>query len=159
MTVLTKASIREAERKAVESGIFSFEELMGIAGRTAADIIDKNFDIENKKIAVVCGNGNNGGDGFVCADVLKNKAIVDVIIPFGEPLTDNAKHYFEGLSGVNILHSFDNEYDIIIDALFGIGLNRPLDDGAINLIKKADYDMKIGVGDSETIIKTLVAML
>ena len=136
MTVLTKASIREAERKAVESGIFSFEELMGIAGRTAADIIDKNFDIENKKIAVVCGNGNNGGDGFVCADVLKNKAIVDVIIPFGEPLTDNAKHYFEGLSGVNILHSFDNEYDIIIDALFGIGLNRPLDDGAINLIKK-----------------------
>lgn len=136
MTVLTKASVREAERKAVESGIFSFTQLMGIAGKAAAEKIRSAYDIKGKRIAVVCGKGNNGGDGFVCADALKLQTQVDVIIPFGEPETQDARHYFDSLCGVNIKSTLEGKYDIVIDALFGIGLNRPLQKEAVELIEK-----------------------
>ena len=136
MTVLNKASVKEAEKKAVKSGIFSFTELMGIAGKAAAQKIMMAYDIKGKKIAVVCGKGNNGGDGFVCADTLRKEATVDVIIPFGEPETDDARHYFNALSGVGVLSTLKGDYDIVIDALFGIGLNRPLSCDAVALIEK-----------------------
>ncbi|MBP3626603.1 MAG: NAD(P)H-hydrate dehydratase [Clostridia bacterium] len=136
MTVLNKASVREAEKKAVESGIFSFTELMGIAGEAAAEKIRAAYDVKNKKIAVVCGKGNNGGDGFVCANILRKEAAVDVIIPFGKPETDDARHYFTALSGVDVLSTLEGDYDIVIDALFGIGLNRTLSCEAVELIEK-----------------------
>ena len=148
MDVLTKDLIRFSEENAVHSGAFSFLELMKIAGDTATEIILKNYDVLNKKIAVVCGNGNNGGDGFVIAKNLQNKgAKVILLLPMGEPMTDSAKHYYSLLSSIEIKPDLDDDYDIIIDAIFGIGLSRPLDEKMINLIQKinASNAVKIAV--------------
>ncbi len=135
MDVLTKDLIKLSEENAVRSGAFSFRELMKKAGDTAYKIICENVEFENKKIAVVCGNGNNGGDGFVIAQNLaENGADVTVITPLGEPLTDSAKHYYSCLSGVEKAERIDREYDIIIDALFGIGLNRALEEKIADVI-------------------------
>ena len=60
MLVLTKALIQKAEEKAVSSGAFSFLELMYNAGISAAKEIDQKFSCNEKKITLVCGNGNNG---------------------------------------------------------------------------------------------------
>jgi hydroxyethylthiazole kinase-like uncharacterized protein yjeF len=84
-----------------------------------------------KKIAVCCGQGNNAGDGYLVASYLKKAGFV-IDIYAAEPGTSkdlasvvrDAKH--AGL--VPYSHfEFQSEYDAYIDALFGIGLNRPLD--------------------------------
>lgn len=137
MDVLSKELIRLSEENAVHNGAFSFLELMKMAGDKAYKIICENIDLDNKKVAVVCGNGNNGGDGFVIAANLKNKGVdVTVITPLGEPMTDSSKHYYSLLSSVKITNDIDEGYDVIVDALFGIGLNRPLDSSIIEIIGK-----------------------
>ena len=148
MDVLTKDLIRFSEENAVHSGAFSFLELMKIAGDTATEVILKNYDVFNKKIALVCGNGNNGGDGFVIAKNLQNKgAKVILLLPLGEPMTDSAKHYYSLLSGIEIKPDLDDDYDIIIDAIFGIGLCRPLDEKMINLVNKKIKELESTVED------------
>jgi NAD(P)H-hydrate repair Nnr-like enzyme with NAD(P)H-hydrate epimerase domain len=109
MSVLTVDLIRKSEENAVVSGAFSFRELMYIAGTKAADIIYNNFDCENKKIAVICGNGNNGGDGFVIAESLaKRNAEVTIITPLGEPKTEDAIYYYSKSVSVKKSDSYIN---------------------------------------------------
>ena len=126
MRVLTEGLIRVSEEDAVNSGAFSFRELMYRAGKSAADIIMRRFSVCGKKVAVLCGKGNNGGDGFVIADILsQNGADVTVITPMGLPATENAKYYYDRLNAAVFGNETDIEKsDLIIDALFGIGLNR-----------------------------------
>ncbi|MBR4973537.1 MAG: NAD(P)H-hydrate dehydratase [Clostridia bacterium] len=125
MKVLNTDLIRKSEQKAVLSGAFSFRELMYIAGSKAYEIINAKYTCTNKKVAVICGCGNNGGDGFVIAQCLyENGADVKVFTPLGLPTTEDAKYYYEKLSFAKFGEELDEEYDIIIDAVFGIGLNR-----------------------------------
>ena len=126
MRVLTEGLIRVSEEDAVNSGAFSFRELMYRAGKSAADVIMQRFPVCGKKVAVLCGKGNNGGDGFVIADILsQNGADVTVITPMGLPATENAKYYYDRLNAAVFGNETDIEKsDLIIDALFGIGLNR-----------------------------------
>lgn len=140
MPVLTKALIRELEENAVKSGVSSFKELMYTAGSTAAGIILEKTPCASKKIAVLCGNGNNGGDGCVIARLLyEHGADVTVITPMGKPVTENATYYYD-LLPQDILKTdrFEGEYDIIIDAVFGIGLNRELSQEISGLFERVN---------------------
>lgn len=135
--VLTKTLIEESEKDAVLGGAFSFRELMGIAGSTAAKIIEEKYGCASKKVAVICGNGNNGGDGFCLArNFYEHGAEVSVLMPCGKPKTENAQYYFNKLSGIKFTDEINDEYDIIVDALFGIGLNRNMSDEIISLFSK-----------------------
>lgn len=135
MKVLTKALIKKSEENAVNSGNFSFKDLMQNAGESCVKKILKNYPCENKNIAVICGNGNNGGDGFVVAKELQEKgANVTVVLPLGLPKTETAKYYFNKLENIKTTADFTGEYDIIIDALFGIGLNRELNENICTLL-------------------------
>ena len=137
MKVLNKTLIKSVEENAVNSGIFSYTQLMKNAGNEATQIINNTYNLKGKRIAVICGNGNNGGDGFVIAQNLKNSGFnVSVITPLGEPLTETAKHYYNQLSNIEISNELNGDYDVLIDALFGIGLNRPLGSEIITLIEK-----------------------
>jgi len=136
MQILNRDLIKKSEESAVLGGAFSFRTLMGIAGRTAAEKICERIDLSGKRIAVLCGNGNNGGDGFCVADYLYGKgALVTVVTPFGLPKTENALYYYNELEFVEKSDVFSpyNNYDIIIDALFGIGFNRTPDDNTARL--------------------------
>jgi ADP-dependent NAD(P)H-hydrate dehydratase / NAD(P)H-hydrate epimerase len=94
LPLLTADEIRQAE--AAHPG--SMEELMERAGTAVADVVDERFE---GRVAVVCGRGNNGGDGRVCARVLRERGRdvvqVDGFGELGDP-------------------------DVIVDALLGIGL-------------------------------------
>ena len=136
MQILNRDLIRQSEESAVLYGAFPFRTLMGIAGKTAAQTIAKKIEIKNKRIAVLCGNGNNGGDGFCIAYYLyTHGAFVTVVTPFGMPQTDNALFYYNKLKFVEKTDNFNSEYnyDIIIDALFGIGFNRAPSESATKL--------------------------
>lgn len=127
MKVLTKDLIKVSENNAVHNGIFSFLELMKIAGDKAFSIITKEYALKSKSVAVICSNGNNGGDGFVIAKNLKNLgANVTIILPLGEPLTESSKFYYEMIKEIPKTNIFEDSYDFLIDAVFGIGLNRDL---------------------------------
>ena len=66
MKVLNAEQTRNLEKNAVRSGI-SYLQLMENAGAAAARFIKKRFPVDQKHIVVLCGKGNNGGDGFVAA--------------------------------------------------------------------------------------------
>ncbi len=127
MKVLTANQIKIAEDNAVNDGIFSYVELMKIAGDTATKEILNRYDVKGKKICVMCGNGNNGGDGLViAANLKKSGADITLLLPLGLPLTETASEFVNDISDLKAIYDFYGEYDIIIDALFGIGLNRVL---------------------------------
>ncbi len=116
MKLLTKEQIKILERN--HSG------LMIKAGRLAAKKL-KNL---NGTIAIVCGPGNNGGDGFVVAqELFKQKKVVQIIVPL-TPQTQLAKVEFKKCLRLKIpiLKAPIAKVDYVIDALFGIGLSRPM---------------------------------
>ncbi len=146
MKVLNTDLIRKSEQKAVLSGAFSFRQLMQYAGTKAYEIINMKYPCTNKKVAVICGCGNNGGDGFVIADCLyKNGADVTVFTPLGLPTTEDANHYYKKLSFLKFGVEFEGEYDIIIDAVFGIGLNRAPNTKLTELFRKINESNAIKI--------------
>lgn len=99
--------------------------LMGRAGKALAQAALK---LNKKKIAIVCGGGNNGGDGLACAGILADALEADVFLT-GEVKSQAAKYYFEKLQNTKIKIYKDFEinfstYDIIIDAILGTGLKK-----------------------------------
>lgn len=137
MPILKKELIQLSEKAAVENGAFSFRELMYNAGVTSAKAILSKYPVETIKTVVLCGNGNNGGDGFVIADYLAKKgADVTVITPFGEPKTEHAAYYYKTMQNVKISDRLTNEYGIIVDALFGIGFHGKPSDKATTLFEQ-----------------------
>ena len=136
MKILSRNQIRAAEENAVKNGIFSLSELMYNAGNRAAELICEKRDVLCKKVVIVCGNGNNGGDGLVIANCLSNMgADVSLAFPYGMPQTETAKPFLKYAEGMKILNQLPGECDILIDAVFGIGLNRPLSGTGISLVE------------------------
>ena len=107
--------------------------LMENAGRAVHHVISQKFDLKDKKILVVCYHGNNGGDGFVAARYLCDEAETDVLF-----IGDESRLKKETLSNFKKIEhkekiqfltddevAFD-EYDIIVDAILGIGIQGKL---------------------------------
>lgn len=94
---------------------------------------------KNQKIAVCCGQGNNAGDGYLIAKYLKQAGFnVDIYAAERGQSVALAKAQQEALeSGLEIHFNFDfsHDYDAYIDALFGIGLNRDLNESWQSIIQ------------------------
>jgi len=78
--VLTRAQVREVDRRAIEDYGVPGVVLMENAGRNAAHLI-RYWTPHNGPVAIVCGRGNNGGDGFVIARHLHNAGIRVELLP------------------------------------------------------------------------------
>jgi len=130
--LLTAAESRIAEEAAIASGI-SAELLMENAGRAAVDLIAQEY--RPCAVFVVCGTGNNGGDGFVIARLLKERGWNVMLTVVGDTgkLRDaakSAKDKWNMCGGATRTFATDliAENQLIIDALFGIGLSRNIED-------------------------------
>ncbi|MBW7573707.1 NAD(P)H-hydrate dehydratase [Caproiciproducens faecalis] len=134
MKVLDCKQSRELEQSAVDSGI-SYLELMENAGAAAVRFLRKKFSLSGRKVVILCGKGNNGGDGFVAARKLSELGVaVMVVIADGLPHTDLAKTVFSRLkdTSVKILDGAENgerveaavsSADFIMDAIYGTGFH------------------------------------
>ena len=141
--------------------------LMENAGKAVYQVIKQRFDLKNKKILVVCYHGNNGGDGFVAARYLCDDAETDILF-----IGNESKLKKEALSNFKkIEHNekiqflvddevdFD-EYDFIIDAILGIGiqgrLNREIsaiiDDINTSKAYKISVDIPTGLDPDSGVI-------
>jgi NAD(P)H-hydrate epimerase len=137
MKLVTATEMRLLEKRAVESGI-SLPDLMQNAGKAVAEEISGIFEpISGKRVLVLIGPGNNGGDGLVAARQLKDAgALVDVYLVSPRDPNDSvlAESVKSGLSpiessadvGFKRLIEFLAEADIVLDAVFGTGLTRPI---------------------------------
>ncbi|MGA2516293.1 MAG: NAD(P)H-hydrate dehydratase [Thermodesulfobacteriota bacterium] len=139
MKVATAEQMQELDRKSIETYRIPGIVLMENAGRGAAEVISDTFpDIRNKKIAIIAGKGNNGGDGFVIARYLLNRGVsVRAYL-----LTDPKGLRGDAETNFTIFHRMKGEvvpvpsskdyikvkrdiekFDILIDGIFGTGLD------------------------------------
>ena len=132
MKIYTSAQMREREQAAVDAGS-SFEQLMENAGTAAASDILQHFPVPGRCL-VVCGKGNNGGDGLVIARCLHEQGWqVDIVFLLGEQLSELAELNCQRLPQSDCLQSINLQqlsrqapYDVLIDAVFGTGFTGPL---------------------------------
>ena len=127
--------INKAEKKTFET-IDSFE-IMQQAAKACFSHITNNF--KPKKILILCGPGNNGGDGILIANLLlKEKYVVDIHYPLGLPKTKDSKKALELLIDKSKIKEniSSNNYDLIIDSLFGTGFNKKLNQKTIFLFNQ-----------------------
>jgi NAD(P)H-hydrate epimerase len=140
--VVTAAEMQAIDRESIEVvGIPSLE-LMERAGQQVFGVIMERFaPLTDRKVLVVCGKGNNGGDGLVVARQLLNSGYQTEVILLGRPedLSGDALANYARLKEEHghRIHEAPNEeavaklsphmehYDVIVDAIFGTGLTSP----------------------------------
>jgi hydroxyethylthiazole kinase-like uncharacterized protein yjeF len=125
--LLTTAEMGEADRLAIAGGVAGID-LMENAGRAVADAV--GAVVQGRRIAIVAGPGNNGGDGFVAARHLAGRGYEVRLALAGEAarLKGDAVIAADRWTGPVEPASPDvlANCDVIIDALFGAGLDRPV---------------------------------
>lgn len=137
--MITIKEMKEAENSAEELGVTKIE-LMENAGRQVAEAIEEKFgnQLKDKKVIIICGQGNNGGDGFVVARLLYDLCKIEVLfLGNKELLPIEASINYEQLEGIdkNIIFHYNSEiasslnlakYNIIVDAMLGTGVRDEL---------------------------------
>jgi hydroxyethylthiazole kinase-like uncharacterized protein yjeF len=124
--ILTAEQMRNAEQAAIDRGT-SVEELMERAGGGLAEAAYRFAG--PLPTLVLCGPGNNGGDGYVAAHYLKARGVKVRIAALAEPKSDAARWARSRWDGeIETLSSKTASSSLVIDALFGTGLKRGLDE-------------------------------
>ncbi len=134
--LLTNAEMAEADRLAITGGVAGID-LMENAGRAVAERIAKKY-ASGTPIAVVAGPGNNGGDGFVAARLLAERGYPVRVLRIGEGnLKGDAAQAARRWSGPTEAASPQAlaGAGVVVDALFGAGLDRPLEGPAAAMIE------------------------
>ncbi len=123
------------DKKCYEQYALSEDILMEHAATSMLDFIKNKFE-KHSSILIVCGAGNNGADGIALARLLYGSCKIKLYIPYGVK-SKMAKLQLKRakLVGVKIVN-YISKCDILVDCLFGSGLNRPLDNNSQQLIKK-----------------------
>lgn len=132
--LLTAEEMGRADALAIAAGVPGLS-LMEAAGRAVADAAVDLVAGKGTAIAVLCGPGNNGGDGFVAARLLRERGYRVRVGLLGS-LTGDAAVMAErwGADVESLTPTTLNDADLIIDALFGAGLSRPLDGVAAEVV-------------------------
>jgi len=142
MRVLNSSQMRDADKRAIEEiGIPSLV-LMENAGRQTVAAMEAVYgDLPERQVGVLCGRGNNGGDGFVVARTLLQRGVECAVFVIGavSDIRGDARANLDilgrlGLTVVEIndeqaweLHSSEvSQCTLIVDAVFGTGLKSPL---------------------------------
>lgn len=144
MKILTVSEMREVDRLTSERLGISPPVLMENAGGAVARFVAARFaPIDDRRIVVLCGKGNNGGDGFVAARVLREMGADPAVLLFGNPsdlhgeaaesyaqlrqaANDDVKIVRDAASWESARESV-TKARIIVDALLGTGLRGPVD--------------------------------
>ncbi|CAA6802805.1 MAG: NAD(P)HX epimerase / NAD(P)HX dehydratase [uncultured Sulfurovum sp.] len=125
------------DQRCYEEYNLSEDILMEHASMGMANYIKANFK-EKSSVLIVCGVGNNGADGLVLARHLQNSYSVKVYLPFGVR-SEMAELQLERVQTLEMEFVDEvEEADVIVDAIFGAGLSRELDEKTRKLIIKLE---------------------
>ena len=129
--VLTVAQMRAAEDALIAGGT-SVDQLMQRAGRGAAEWVWRMA--AGHRVTVLCGPGNNGGDGYVIAEAIRELGGKVAVIGAAEPMTEAAQVARALYHGEVLGTDADSHGEVFVDCLFGSGLTRPLLDEHLALM-------------------------
>lgn len=118
--ILTVAQMRAAEEALIVGGE-TIDSLMQLAGKGAAQWVWRVA--AGRPVTVLCGPGNNGGDGYVIAEGLRRRGLVVTVIAPVEPKTGAAQRARAAFGGAIDERGHGG---VFVDCLFGSGLTRPL---------------------------------
>lgn len=137
LRLLTPAEMAGCDRWAIDHGTSGLT-LMKAAGRAVADEVARQLPV-GSRVSVVAGPGNNGGDGYVAAQVLRLRGFAVTVHAFGDParLSGDAALARAAYEGEVIAadRAALARAALIVDALFGAGLARDIDGAAASLIE------------------------
>jgi NAD(P)H-hydrate epimerase len=141
LPLYTSDQVRGIDSRAMESLGLSAYELMGRAGAAAWALVQKRWP-EARRIVVACGPGNNGGDGYVLARLARaaGREVLAVYPADAAPASNECKRAAaDWRAAGGTANPFDGALpvaDLYIDALFGIGLARPVTGAAQAMIER-----------------------
>lgn len=144
-SVLTAAQMRGQDRRTIEEAGIPSAVLMERAALTIADEAERRLAgraaAKSPLVLCVCGSGNNGGDGVACARILRERGIdARIFLLMGrEHLSEENDRQVRTAEALDV--PFEGEdaidaADVIVDAVFGIGLTRPVTGYVLEIIRK-----------------------
>ena len=146
MKILPVAEIRKADAYTIENEPIASIELMERAAEGLCKWFVENMK-DNKNVMVFCGMGNNGGDGLALSRLLLHKGydVQTFLVHHSENMSPDCERNHLRLlneTEIGIQDIFDesdfpevSDYDVVVDAIFGSGLSRPVAGVAAELIK------------------------
>ena len=145
VAVHTAAQVRALDRHAIDDLQIPSYTLMTRAGEAALGALRSCWP-SAQRIAVVCGPGNNGGDGYVLARLAREQRLEVVAVGLHEPARlqgDARRAYDDFLAAGGTVGSWHADclrgMDVIVDAIFGVGLSRPVDGVAAEAIAAINH--------------------
>lgn len=146
MRLYTAAQMRAADAAAAEAGVPA-QLLMEAAGRAVADAVLDGFP-GTERALLLCGRGNNGGDGYVAARFLAGAGIdVRVLEMSDEPSGEEAAVARKALTAHGLAPARLDDgaldtalvgADVVVDALLGSGLDRPLRGALVDVVERVN---------------------
>lgn len=145
------------EMRQIESASgYSEEELMEKAGKAVADELKRILPYQSR-LFILAGNGNNGGDAYVAARLLKDFFIIRIFTPLGKPKTASAAENYNLLDQTLFIPGDDlsnvlNDADAVLDGVFGFSYHGLLSERlqqTFDLINRSDkkvYSIDINSG-------------
>ena len=133
--VITVKNMRESDEFTINTSV-SGRELM----RRAAQGVFESTGW-NGRIGIVCGSGNNGGDGYALAEILTDKGFSPVLLRVSERLSEDGSYYYNQCRKKGVAECFCDEYtdfeeyDILVDCILGTGFSGELREDMIALIE------------------------
>ncbi len=153
MKLATSQDMRKIDELAVKEHGLTVAQLMEAAGAAVVKAMEESWDdLPEKTVGILCGKGNNSGDGLAAARLLKQKKTSVVVILTGEEedLAPEARSQYHkaktakvpiipllSAEGMATAKTALGECDLLVDALFGTGLSRPTEGISRELIQAA----------------------
>ena len=141
MKIVTAAQMQALDRRTIDEARIPGSVLMERAGAAVVEQLERRYSpLKKKRITVVCGKGNNGGDGFVVARLLIRRQATIQVVMLAKPaeLSRDARIMYGRLERVakkkairtaadpDQLHHLFTSSDLIVDAILGTGLSSPV---------------------------------
>ncbi len=144
--ILSAQSMQEADKATIEEIGIGQEVLME---RAALAVVKRVEVYQPKRVLCVCGMGNNGGDGLAVARILLMRGIEADVYMCGDlnkckSSVKNQYVIFEKVGGKTITTLNFMEYDIIVDAIFGVGLGRSVEGIYAEVINAINESLGLG---------------
>ena len=114
------AAMREADRRTIEGGTPSVE----LMRRAAQGVFEACDGWDGKAVLILCGGGNNGGDGYALAEILHDHDITVALYPASEKRSEDGAYYYQKCveKGIPMLSGPDYaRFDVYVDCLLGTG--------------------------------------
>ena len=140
--VVTAEAMRAAEAAAIAAGT-SVAMLMERAGAAAAEAIARFAG--SLSTLVLCGPGNNGGDGYVIARILSEKGFDVRVAALGDPKSEAARQARGAWTGEVEGLEVASSADLLVDALFGTGLRRGLEEPIVHALLRLAGEAQLRV--------------